>query len=612
MFASGAPDDDGTVLLADEPRSDVWLPLGDDPQVDDWWVPDAMTSGGPVSPADVLPVAGPAGAGGAGWSRGDEELGCEDSAAAVPAGGTSSALDRWSAASLLERLEPGSGLAAVLELLDPELLNPAGPDEGPLDDAALVEAVAAWERLAAWAHLGAALTAAALSRRASMNPHWQSPAPSRTCVAGDELAMRLGWSRPAAHRLVRDGRALQGGLMPVADAVREGLVDTPKLRVLTDRLHDRPYQLSWPVQEAVLPEAPLRTPTQLAADIDRALLATDPEDAALRLPRAIASRHVCHPRRLPDGMAGLWAVLPAADAARVDATLEATARTARAVGDPRTLDQLRADTLTDLATGQALLAGAALTGGGRHEGCAGESDGAGGSAPQQEPDLPFEHETAEQFDQEPDEQGNPGRDPILARPPSRQRAPGIRIPSIRIDVTVALSTLMGLDERPAELAGLGPIPAEQARALAAQGVWRRIVTDPLTGAVLDVGRTRYRPPAALADHVQARDRVCAGPGCSVPADHCDLDHTTEYHGTPANGSTAPGRTRADNLGPLSRRCHRLKTDGGFTLTQTAPGVFEWHTPAGLAYRVTPGDQGRTERLAQRPKVAAGYPDEPRF
>ncbi|HEY3546037.1 MAG TPA: HNH endonuclease signature motif containing protein, partial [Propionicimonas sp.] len=195
------------------------------------------------------------------------------------------------------------------------------------------------------------------------------------------------------------------------------------------------------------------------------------------------------------------------------------------------------------------------------------------------------------------------------RPPGRA-APGIRIPKIRIDVTVALSTLMGLDELPGELAGLGPIPAEQARALAAGGTWRRLVTHPLTGAVLDVGRSRYRPPQPIAEHVLARDGQCAGPGCSVPGHRCELDHTTEYHGLPANGSHEQGTTAADNLGPLSDRCHRLKTDGGFTLRQTAPGIFEWHTPAGLAYRVTPRDFGRTERLDKHTR--SGYPDEPPF
>ena len=376
-----------------------------------------------------------------------------------------------------------------------------------------------------------------------------------------------------------DQRALESLLSAAGVSVGmvacPGVPTTSKLRVLADRLHDRAYQLSWPVLDQVLPEAPLRTPTQLAADVDRALLALDPADAAVRLPKALAARHVCHPRRLPDGMAGLWAVLPADDAARIDATLEATARAARAVGDPRTLDQLRADTLTGLATGDALLAGAIA---------GGESYAA-------------------------DEVGDLDVSRGEGGPPVGRPAPGIRVPKIRIDVTVALSTLMGLDDLPGELAGLGPIPAEQVRAVAAGGIWRRLVTDPLTGAVLDVGRTRYRPPAGLAEHVLARDGSCAAPGCSVASHRCDLDHTTEYYGSPANGSPAPGTTSNDNLGPLSNRCHRLKTDGGFVLRQVEPGVFEWWTPGGMAYRVTPGQHGRTEKLDTR---RSRYPEEPPF
>ena len=80
---------------------------------------------------------------------------------------------------------------------------------------------------------------------------------------------------------------------------------------------------------------------------------------------------------------------------------------------------------------------------------------------------------------------------------------------------VDLLTLAGLNEEPAELSGCGVVPAWLARSLAADSnsVWRRIITDPDTGQVLSVGRNRYRPPAALADLVQARDRECAHPGC---------------------------------------------------------------------------------------------------
>ncbi len=498
----------------------------------------------------------------------------------------------WEALTGVGDVAPGPELAMVLDLLDVAAVG----------DGVLVETVAAWERLAAWSHLGAMLTAAELSRRASMNPQWAMPLPANANVAGDELAFRLGWSRPAANRLVRDGQMLGNELLATADAVREGRVDTAKLRVLTDRLHDRPGELAWAVQDAVLPEAATRTPTQLAADVDRALLAVEPVDTADRLERAVASRHVCHPKRLPDGMAGIWAVLPADDAARVDATVEATARASRALGSPLTLDQLRADTFVALASGRALLAGTATS--------TTEPAGVGAS--------PAGALTVGR---------GRGDEPSPAGSCDTRAAPPVRIPRVRIDVRISLTTLLGLDDEPAELAGFGPLPAQQARRLAfdAGTVWRRLVTDHLTGAVLDVGRTRYRPPAPIADHVIARDHVCAGPGCGTPATRCELDHTTEYHGVPANGSAAPGTTSAGNLGPLSDRCHRLKTDGGFTLTQVEPGVFEWHTPAGLAYRVVPGDHGRTERLDPRrsaasrgpfggalPDPAPGYPDEPPF
>ena len=602
MFATAVADE-GALVAPDEAGADWWVL--DDPLADAWWDPAESGEQPAVEVApEVEALLAP-------WRLAVQaEPGVERPSAAPgagPCGGAEAeqASVPWLSATCLEAIVPGSGLAGVLERVD----LPSGDDE------LVVEFVAAAERLAAWAHLRAAEAAAELSRRVSMNPDWHAPVPTRTCVAGDELAMRLGWSRPAANRLVRDGQALNNELLLTAEAVREGRLDSPKLRVLTDRLHDRPGQLAWAVQEQVLPQAATRTPTQLAADVDRALLAIDPQDAAIRLPKAVARRHVCHPRRLPDGMAGLWAVLPATDAARIDATLEATARAARTLGDARTLDQLRADTLTDLASGTALLAGAALAGAVQREaGLPRAVDVEGAVAVAVAASGEVSADPREDVD--PPLCGHQGRRgptstdcgcPHDERPPGR-RAPGIRVPKVRIDVTVALSTLLGLDDQPGQLAGFGPIPAEQARALAAGGIWRRLVTDPLSGAVLDVGRTRYRPPQPLAEHVLARDGVCAAPGCTVPAHRCDLDHTTEYHAVPANGSPVRGKTSADNLGPLSSWCHRLKTDGGFTLRQVSPGVFEWHTPAGYAYRVTPGDHGRAEKLDKR----ARYPETPPF
>src|SRR5207245_1414550 len=99
--------------------------------------------------------------------------------------------------------------------------------------------------------------------------------------------------------------------------------------------------------------------------------------------------------------------------------------------------------------------------------------------------------------------------------------------------TIPAAVLLGLSDGPGELSGHGVITAGQVReaAIAAGAVWRRIVVDDLTGAVLDVGRTRYRPTAAIADTVRAAHPRCVFPGCRRPASACDLDHRQEYDRT---------------------------------------------------------------------------------
>lgn len=438
---------------------------------------------------------------------------------------------------------PGADLAWLLEIAD---LDGA-------DDHAVVEAVAAWQRMASWAAAGAARAAAVLADRASMNPAWPQSAGkvARPCVAGEELALRLGCSRRQAASLVRHGRAFAGALAWTGDALARGDIDPAKARVLVDALDPVPVPVALAVQDAVLDGAPTRTPTQLSRDVARALITVDPAGAAERHAAGARGRRVDAPRVLPNGMAGIWAVLPAGGAARLDASLTALARAGRTAGDPRTLDQLRADLLVDLTTGATTGATGTTAPG-----------GVGGTT------------------------GDPSTATTTADGPTHPTRPTHRT---EIRVTVALGTLLGLDDDPATLAGYGPITAEAARALAAGGVWRRIVTDPLTGAVLDVGRTRYRPPADLDTHVRVRDATCARPGCPTPAETCDLDHTVEYH-------RAHGPTAHTNLGPLCRRDHTVKTDGGFHLTQTAPGTFEWTTPTGHRYTIRPGLDQPYQRL----------------
>ncbi|WP_202539481.1 MULTISPECIES: HNH endonuclease signature motif containing protein [unclassified Streptomyces] len=161
-------------------------------------------------------------------------------------------------------------------------------------------------------------------------------------------------------------------------------------------------------------------------------------------------------------------------------------------------------------------------------------------------------------------------------------------PRAIIQVTVDFDTLLGADDEPAELKGYGPITADQARDLAfAPGtVWRRLLTRPATGQLIKADATTYRPTAETARHVRARDRECAFPSCHMPAQRCDVDHVIPFdHEHPERG----GPTVPDNLQPLCRRHHRLKTHAkGWTVTRSpSTGTTTWTTPTGHTYANTP-------------------------
>ena len=76
-----------------------------------------------------------------------------------------------------------------------------------------------------------------------------------------------------------------------------------------------------------------------------------------------------------------------------------------------------------------------------------------------------------------------------------------------MEVRLRLSTLLGLDEQPAEIPGWGAIPPGPARELVARqrcGQWRFAITD-AEGYLLLAGTTRRRP--ALVDTAQAAGGV---------------------------------------------------------------------------------------------------------
>ena len=144
-------------------------------------------------------------------------------------------------------------------------------------------------------------------------------------------------------------------------------------------------------------------------------------------------------------------------------------------------------------------------------------------------------------------------------------------------VVVDLPTLMNLADNPGHLAGYGAIPADLARAMAADRDWVRWTTEPGTRHLIDRGAETYRPSDRLRAFVIARDRVCGFPGCHRPARECDCDHVVAYR-------TPDGRTVEVNLGPLCRQHHNAKTHGRWQLHyDPVARTKTWRSPLGKTY-----------------------------
>jgi hypothetical protein len=147
---------------------------------------------------------------------------------------------------------------------------------------------------------------------------------------------------------------------------------------------------------------------------------------------------------------------------------------------------------------------------------------------------------------------------------------GRSVPSVEIGVTVDLSTLVGLSDEPV-LITLGSGPAEPATAAALRDLLaevdqpvalRRLVTDPMTGALLDRGRTGYRVTMPFARSWSLAMGPADSPGaCGErrPARSTMLDRGIAADRRIATTSDRSAfdticsrRTRAGNSWPLAR------------------------------------------------------------
>jgi hypothetical protein len=457
--------------------------------------------------------------------------------------------------------------------LDKSTADPAG-----LSDADLIEGVVGFARISSWSDARGAGLLAEFARRRAVIDKVSGPRRSETPspyseFAADEVGLALRLSRTIAADRLYTAVMLSGELPDTLAAWDRGDIDTWKARAIVEAARLLTGEQRGALEARVLSRAPEQTLSQLRAALRRGVLALDPHGAEAR------HREACKDRRVAlgddgEGMATLWALLSAPDAT---AAYQRLCQLARALGadDPRGMDARRADLLVDLLTGHRCAATGTLEGGG---GPGGDCDCAS-------------------TDTAADTAGSVAADTAAARVAAtggHRCGAGPAAAKPLVHVIVPITMLMGLDETPGELVGHGPIPAALAREIAADGTWRRLLTDPESGTLLDYGRSTYTPPAGLAAHVRARDLYCRSPICRHRAATADLDHTIPY---------PDGPTSHTNLYAGCRHDHRAKTLApGWHVDQHPDGTITWTTPTGHTYTSRPHDY--------RPEPGPDPPDPP--
>jgi hypothetical protein len=170
---------------------------------------------------------------------------------------------------------------------------------------------------------------------------------------------------------------------------------------------------------------------------------------------------------------------------------------------------------------------------------------------------------------------------------------------VEIHLIMTAHTLLGDDtdsDRPAHLAGYGPIPADLARRLAVSAAdtetaWlRRLYATPDTGRLIGMDSHRRTFPAGLARFIEVRDQYCSTPWCDAPIRH--IDHALPHH--------QHGATSEANGNGVCAQCNYARQAPDWKI-RPEPGprhTLRITTPTGHSYRSTapaPPGHPRSER-----------------
>ncbi len=308
--------------------------------------------------------------------------------------------------------------------------------------------------------------------------------------SSDEVRAALGLTRKAANLLVGEAHGVVHRLPELGAAMAAGELDQARARVLADWTLELSESHALSVVATLLPRCRLSAQTrlttgQLVDAIKTMAITLDPEWARRRYEAKLLGRRVVTSRD-PEGTASLSGVnLPVERVAAASRRIELLARAARRGGDTRPIDHIRADLFLGMTDGtyegldrdQIL---AALLGA---HGAQGAAASTGGTASES---------TLAPLTPAPSAAGT---EPAPAPEPTTEPAAAPTSSWAGVHLTVRLTTLLGLDRYPAELAGWGSYHAELARSMVRElgaAQWRYTFTCP-DGYVVSTGLFTARP-----------------------------------------------------------------------------------------------------------------------
>jgi hypothetical protein len=178
-----------------------------------------------------------------------------------------------------------------------------------------------------------------------------------------DVAFALTWTAVKAGAELEFSDEVVVRLPQVFAALTAGEIDRPKAYVIANAVATVDDEIARSVVDQVIDRAPRLTTGQLAAKLRRLVIAADPAAASKRARQEIKGRRV-QAFATEANLAALcgYELAPHRVAAAME-RMTAIARAVKAAGDPRRIDQLRADILLDLLVGEGVAVGAPVTDG---------------------------------------------------------------------------------------------------------------------------------------------------------------------------------------------------------------------------------------------------------